>query len=57
LSDVIAFNDAHRTEEMPFFGQELFIDAEAKGPLTDKATSRHCAGVSGWRAAKASMQL
>jgi len=37
LSDVIAFNDAHRTEEMPFFGQELFIDAEAKGPLTDKA--------------------
>ena len=37
LSDVIAFNDAHRTEEMPYFGQELFVDAEAKGPLTDKA--------------------
>jgi amidase len=37
LSDVIAFNEAHRAEEMPYFGQELFIDAEAKGPLTDKA--------------------
>jgi amidase len=37
LSDVIAFNDAHRAEEMPYFGQELFIEAEAKGPLTDKA--------------------
>ena len=37
LSDLIAFNDAHRAEEMPYFGQELFIDAEAKGPLTDKA--------------------
>jgi amidase len=36
LADVIAFNEAHRAEEMPFFGQELFVKAEAKGPLTDK---------------------
>jgi amidase len=36
LSDVIAFNTAHRAEEMPYFGQELFITADAKGPLTDK---------------------
>jgi amidase len=37
LADVIAFNEAHRAEEMPFFGQELFIKAQEKGPLTDLA--------------------
>ncbi len=37
LADLIAFNDAHRAQEMPFFGQELFVRAQAKGPLTDKA--------------------
>jgi amidase len=37
LADVIAFNEAHRAEEMPFFGQELFVRAEAKGPLSDQA--------------------
>jgi len=37
LADVIAFNEAHRAEEMPYFGQELFIRADAKGPLTDPA--------------------
>ncbi len=37
LADLIAFNKAHAAEEMPWFGQELFIEAEAKGPLTDKA--------------------
>jgi amidase len=31
---VIAFNEKERTREMPHFGQELFIRAEAKGPLT-----------------------
>jgi amidase len=35
LADAIAFNSAHRKEEMPFFGQELFIQAQEKGPLTD----------------------
>lgn len=37
LADVIAFNDAHRDREMPFFEQELFRTAQAKGPLTDPA--------------------
>jgi amidase len=37
LAEVIAFNEAHAAEEMPYFGQELFLKAEAKGPLTDKA--------------------
>jgi amidase len=34
LADVIAFNQANAAREMPFFGQELFLMAEKKGPLT-----------------------
>ena len=37
LADLIAFNDAHQAEELPFFGQELFTAAQARGPLTDRA--------------------
>jgi amidase len=37
LADVIAFNTAHADREMPHFGQDLFEEAEAKGPLTDPA--------------------
>lgn len=37
LADAIAFNDAHEDSVMPFFGQEIFNEAEAKGPLTDDA--------------------
>ena len=37
LADVIAFNEQHRDREMPFFGQEIFLIAEKKGPLTDAA--------------------
>jgi len=53
LADVIAFNEAHRAEEMPFFGQELFIKAQEKGPLTDLAyvealaRNRRLAGLEG----------
>ncbi|MGI8508352.1 MAG: amidase [Gemmatimonadaceae bacterium] len=36
LKDLIVYNDQHPAEEMPFFGQEIFTMAEAKGPLTDK---------------------
>jgi amidase len=35
LQDLIAYNDKNRDREMPFFAQELFLQAEAKGPLTD----------------------
>ena len=31
------FNEENRDREMPYFGQEIFEKAEAKGPLTDKA--------------------
>ena len=35
LADVIAFNDAHKAEEMPFFGQESFLRAEKTKGLDD----------------------
>jgi amidase len=35
LADVIAFNVSNAAREMPWFGQELFIKAQAKGALTD----------------------
>ena len=34
LADLIAFNEAHATDEMPYFGQELLLRAQEKGPLT-----------------------
>jgi amidase len=34
LRELIAFNDAHQAEEMPFFGQEILVQSERKGPLT-----------------------
>jgi amidase len=37
LKDLITFNQQNRDREMPYFGQEIFEKAEAKGPLTDKA--------------------
>ena len=37
LSALIEFNRAHAREEMPWFGQELFEQAEGKGPLTEEA--------------------
>ncbi|MGH2485014.1 MAG: amidase, partial [Ktedonobacterales bacterium] len=35
LADLIAFNEAHAGEEMPFFGQEHFLQAREKGGLDD----------------------
>ncbi|MBJ6762619.1 amidase [Myxococcaceae bacterium JPH2] len=37
LADLIRFNSAHADQELAYFGQELLIQAQAKGPLTDKA--------------------
>jgi amidase len=37
LKALIEFNEKNREREMPYFGQELFTRAEAKGPLTDPA--------------------
>src|SRR2546423_7480998 len=37
LKEIIDFNEQYRDREMPYFGQDLFIKAQAKGPLTEKA--------------------
>jgi len=37
LKAIIEFNDRNRQKEMPYFGQDLFVKAEAKGPLTEKS--------------------
>ena len=34
LKDLIEFNDKNRDREMPYFGQDLFMKAQEKGPLT-----------------------
>jgi len=53
LAELIAFNEAHAAEEMPFFGQEIFIDAEKTKGLDDpaykkaRATSLRLAGAQG----------
>jgi amidase len=36
LKDIIEFNDRNRQKEMPYFGQDLFVKAEGKGPLSEK---------------------
>lgn len=37
LKDVIEFNEKNRDREMPYFGQDIMIKSQAKGPLTSKA--------------------
>jgi amidase len=36
LADVIAFNNAHKDQEMPYFGQELMMMADKKAGLTSE---------------------
>lgn len=36
LKEIIEFNEKNWEREMPYFGQDLFIKAEAKGPLSSK---------------------
>lgn len=63
LAELIAFNTQHAAQEMPFFGQELFEQANAKGPLTDAAyiaardKARRLAGPEGIDAALKRQQL
>jgi len=44
LADVIAFNDAHADRELRHFGQEFFLAAQGKGPLTEPAYLEALAG-------------
>jgi hypothetical protein len=36
LKDVIDFNEKNRDREMPYFGQDIMIRSQEKGPLTDR---------------------
>ncbi len=36
LADLIAFNKKNLSRELPYFGQEILLMADKKGPLTDK---------------------
>ncbi|HYL55292.1 MAG TPA: amidase [Gemmatimonadales bacterium] len=36
LADLIDFNEHARDKELVYFGQEIFVQAQAKGPLTDQ---------------------
>jgi len=40
LAEVIEFNDKHKDRVMPYFGQDTFLKAQAKGPLTDEAYTK-----------------
>ena len=37
LEELIAFNEREKDREMPYFGQEIFLMAQKKGPLTTPA--------------------
>ena len=43
LKEVIAFNDAHKDQELAYFGQEIMLQAEKKGPLTEAKYRRELA--------------
>jgi amidase len=40
LKELIDFNEKHSDREMPYFGQDIFLSAEQKGPLTTPAYRR-----------------
>jgi amidase len=59
LAELIAWNKAHAAQEMPWFPQDILVQAQAKGPVTDAAyikareTVRRLAGPEGIDAALA----
>jgi amidase len=63
LTDIIAFNKAHREQELKYFGQELLEMADARGPLTSEvylkalAANRRQAGTLGIDMVMAKHQL
>jgi amidase len=63
LAELIAYNTAHAAREMPYFAQEIFEQAQDKGPLTDRPylqareQARRLAGVQGIDAALQAQRL
>lgn len=37
LKEIIEFNESHHAQELPYFGQEIMLQAQEKGPLTEQA--------------------
>ena len=59
LADVIAYDDAHRIREMPYFAQEMFLKAQALGGLDSDAyrtALAQCAKLAGEEGIKRVMQ-
>jgi len=44
LEKLIAFNEQHRREEMPYFEQELFVESQGRGTLNDASYLSALAG-------------
>jgi amidase len=63
LAELIQYNEAHAGTEMPFFGQELFTQSQARGELSDRRyvdareRGRRLAGAEGIDAALAKDHL
>jgi len=63
LAQLIEFNRRHAGDELSYFGQELFEQSDARGPLNDpvyldtRSTIRRLAGVQGIDAALRAQQL
>ncbi|WP_460760358.1 amidase [Lysobacter fragariae] len=63
LADIIDFNKRHAGDEMAYFGQDLFEQADARGPLSDpvyldaRSSIRRLAGPQGIDAALQAQQL
>ena len=63
LMDVITFNEAHRVEELPHFGQDIMVTSQKKAALTDAkyrselASNRRLAGALGIDAAMKAYRL
>jgi amidase len=45
LKEIIAFNEKNKDREMPYFGQDLFLQAEEKGPLTEEEYTKALASI------------
>jgi amidase len=63
LAGLIEFNQRHAAQEMPYFGQDIFEQAQAKGPLSEpeyiaaRTKARRLAGPEGIDAALAAQHL
>ena len=63
LAEIIAFNETHATQEMPYFGQDILIEAQQKGGLNTPEysqaleKSRYYAGAAGIEALLEEHQL